>query len=323
MCCITAVACSGSGASPTAPDAARVFEGQTVNAIDGTAAGAVSIQIGDRSPVQSDANGNFQVDIGRAGTYAAVVSGGSVVERRTNVTGPTSERARVALIPTAFDLAAFNEMFRTTNNRLQRWTERPSLVVLGSVMKYREVAGTDFDATAEQLTDEETAAMVAHLTEGLALLTGNTYTSFASVTIERPQAGEEVNVLRPRTIVVGRYSGVRVMTNTIGYGTWADQSDGSVVGGAMWLDRDFDQDSPQRRLLRIHELGHALGYRHVTVRTSIMNPAIGPEPTDFDRAAASIAFQRPVGNVSPDTDPSGTNRPFRSAEGARWHVPIP
>lgn len=323
LCCITATACSGSGASPTAPDAARVFEGQTISAIDGAAAGAVSVQIGDRTAVQSDANGNFQVDIGRAGTYAAVVSGRSVVERRTNVTGPTSERTRIALIPATFDLDAFNEMFRTTNARLQRWTERPSLVVLGSVMKYREVAGTEFDATAEQLTDEETAAMVAHLTEGLALLTGTTYTSFASVTIERPKAGEAVNVLRPRTIVVGRYAGVSVMTNTIGYGTWADQPDGSVVGGAMWLDRDFDRDSPQRRLLRIHELGHALGYRHVTARVSIMNPAIGPDPSDFDRAGASIAFQRPVGNTSPDTDPSGTSRPFRSTDAVRWNVPIP
>jgi hypothetical protein len=37
-----------------------------------------------------------------------------------------------------------------------------------------------------------------------------------------------------------------------------------------------------------------------------MNPAIGPEPNDFDRAGAIIAFQRPVGNRSPDIDPSTT-----------------
>jgi hypothetical protein len=91
----------------------------------------------------------------------------------------------------------------------------------------------------------------------------------------------------------------------------------------MWLDRDFDKGDARRWLLRTHELGHALGYNHVTVRTSIMNPAIGPEPTDFDRAGAVIAFQRPVGNVSPDTDPSSTPRTFSITEGgARWHAPI-
>lgn len=322
--CITAAACSGSASSPTAPDAARVFEGQAVSAIDGTAMGAVNIRIGNGSAVQTDANGNFHVDVGSPGTYAAVVTGAPVVERRTSVTGPTAERTKMTLIPATFDLDAFNEMFRATSNRLQRWTERPSLVVLGSVMKYVNGARDEYEATAEQLSDAETAAFIAHLTEGLALLTGGTYTSFASVVIERPPPGQQVNVQRARTIVAGRYVGIYTSRNTIGYGAWADQPDGTVVGGSMWLDRDFDRDNAQRRLLRIHELGHALGYTHVTARTSVMNPVLGPEPTDFDRAGALIAFQRPVGNTSPDSDPGGTARAFRATDGtARWNAPVP
>ena len=323
LLCVTAAACSGSNSSPTAPDAARVFEGQAVSAIDGTATTGVNIQIGNRSG-QTDANGNFQVDVDGPGTYAAVITGTPVVERRTSVSGPSSARTKIALIPAAFDLQAFDEMFRTTNSRLQRWTERPSLVVLGSVMRFPQAGLDEYAATSDQLSEAETEAFVAHLNEGLALLTGGTYTSFASVTIERPREGQSVKVLRPRTIVAGRYVGIHVMTNTVGYGTWLEQSDGTVAGGAMWLDRDFDRDSPQRRLLRIHELGHALGYRHVTARASIMNPAIGPEPTEFDRAGATIAFQRPVGNIAPDTDPGGgTSRPFRTDGTARWSVPIP
>lgn len=322
--CITVAACSGSGSSPNAPDPARVFQGQTVSAIDGTATAGVTIRMSNRFAVQTDANGNFQVDVGGPGTYDVVVTGSPVVERHTSVNAPASARMKFPMIPAAFDLDAFNEMFRATNNRLQRWTERPSLVVLGSVMKYVNGARDDYEATGEQLSTDEAAGLVSHLVEGLTLLTGGTYTSFASVVIERPKAGEVVTVRRARTIVVGRYLGISSLARTIGYGIWAEDPDGTIVGGAMWLDRDFDRDNSQRRLLRIHELGHALGYNHVTTRTSVMNPAVGPDPTDFDRAGALIAFQRPVGNISPDTDPSGTSRTFGSGGGiARWSAPIP
>jgi Matrixin len=321
--CVATAACGGSKSSPTSPETPRVLQGQTVSAVDGSATGQVSISVGNRFAIQSDGDGNFQVDVGGPGTFATVLTGGRIVERHTSITGPTAERTKVSLIPAGFDLPAFDEMFRGSNSRLQRWTSRPSLVVLGSVMKYASGNLERFEATGERLTDDEVTALTNHLNEGLGLLTGGAYTSFASVDVEWPGAGEQVNVRRTGTIVVGRYSGIRNLAQTIGYGSWAEQPDGTVVGGAMWLDRDFDRDDAQRRLLRIHELGHALGYNHVTVRTSIMNPSLGPSPTDFDRAAASIAFQRPVGNVSPDTDPGSTARTFAVADGpARWSNPI-
>jgi hypothetical protein len=60
------------------------------------------------------------------------------------------------------------------------------------------------------------------------------------------------------------------------------------------LDDDFDRTSDRRRLLRTHELGHALGYNHVKSRASIMNPGIGSEPNAFDHQAALIAFRSPA-----------------------------
>jgi hypothetical protein len=321
--CIAAAACGGSGSGPTTPDTNRVLLGQTVSAIDGSAMGVVSIQIGTHFAIQTDANGNFQVDVGRPGTYATAVMGNPIVERHTSVTAPTADRAKISLIPAAFDLQAFDEMFRTSNSRLQRWTSRPSLVVVATAMKYVSSNTDQFETTGDRLTDEEVATLVSHLTEGLTLLTAGTYSAFASLEVERPDAGAQVNVRRTGKIVVGRYIGVKALALTIGYGSWAEQPDGTIVGGSIWLDRDFDRDDSRRRLLRIHELGHALGYNHVTVRTSIMNPAIGPESTDFDRGGASIAFQRPVGNTSPDTDPTTSPRTLEIAErGARWSTPI-
>jgi hypothetical protein len=44
----------------------------------------------------------------------------------------------------------------------------------------------------------------------------------------------------------------------------------------------------------------------------------------LDRDGAVIAFQRSVGNMWPDTDPGGTWRAFRAADGGvRWSGQIP
>lgn len=315
---VTLTACSKSPTDPSGDNGgSTLIQGQTVNAIDGAAAGNATVRVGDRS-VTTDGSGFFQLDPGRAGSYSTTIRGAGMVDRDTRISSPAADRLRLSLIPSSFDLAAFDQMFRTLNSRLARWTTRPSLVVLAAVMDYRG-SGDTYEATGEQLTDEEVSLMIAHHQEGLVLLTGGVYTSFAAVDVERPAAGTRVNPLRTGAIVVGRYRGIVSFARTIGYGQWAEMSDGTINGGATFLDRDFDRGDTRRRLLRIHELGHALGYQHVDVRTSIMNPAIGPEPNDFDRAGAIIAFQRPVGNRSPDTDPATTASATTGAY--RWSAP--
>ena len=326
--CVAAVACGGSPSSPSSPTASEapgVLQGQTVSAIDGNATGQVSVQIANRSAIQSDADGNFQVDVTSAGTFSVILSGSGVVERRTSLKAPAPDRTRVSLIPAEFDLAAFDEMARGRNGRLQRWTSRPALVIVGTVMKFSPERADRYEAMSERLSSDDVTGLTNHLNEGLALLTGGTFSSFASVKVEWPAAGEQVAVQRTGTIVAGRYSGIESLTQAVGLGNAAEQPDGSIAGGTIWLDRDFERNEGPRRLVRIHELGHALGYGHVTVRTSVMNPSLGPAPTEFDRAAALIAFQRPVGNTSPDTDPGagfGTST-FVVMDGPlKWSAPV-
>lgn len=316
-------ACGGSSKTPTSPQSPRVLQGQAVNGIDRAGVASVSVQVGTRWPVIADGDGVFTVDIESSGSHRVTLKGSAVVERETAVMAPASERILLPLIPASFDLAAFDEMFRSSNARLQRWVTRPSLVVLGTVMAYRGNAGSEFEATAEQLSEAETSQLIEHLTEGLGLLTGETFTGFTSVAVERPAAGQRVNVTRNGYIVAGRYTGITAMANTIGYGQWSEMSNGTVVGGSIFLDRDFDTNDPRRRLLRLHELGHALGYLHVKARTSIMNASVGPEPTDFDRAAARLAFQRAPGNRTPDIDPvSAATTASVTGEGGRWMPPV-
>jgi hypothetical protein len=321
--CVSGLLAWGCGSSPSGPSDAPdpgVLQGQTVNAIDGGATAGVSVQIGVRN-VNVDSNGFFRVDVGGPSTHNLRVRGSAIVERETAVTGPGAEPVRVSLIPASFDLDSFDQMFRY-GGALQRWTTRPSLVVLASVMTYIPGLRDEYAATSEQLSEDEVNQLVMHLTEGLSILTAGTFTAFGSVEIERPAAGAKAAVNRPGKIVMGRYNGIVTLANTIGYGQWALNGDGAVSGGAMFLDRDFDRGDNRRRLLRIHELGHALGLMHVTNRTSIMNPAIGPDVTDFDRSAATIAFQRPTGNRAPDVDPAGSGGIRSSQRALVWAAPV-
>ena len=185
---------------------------------------------------------------------------------------------------------ALDEMLLGGHASALRWDRVPELVVLVPVMSYEKGRSTDYRATADHLTDKEVVALVAELTEALSILTDDTFQSFAAVRRETAAAGEVINVMRPGQIVVGRYKGVREQLATIGFGGRSTRGN-TIRGGSIILDSDFDRMSDNRRLLRTHELGHALGYNHVESQTSIMNPRIGPAVTDFDRAAVRVAFQ--------------------------------
>lgn len=316
-----AIAC-GDKPGPTGPDLSTVVEGRTLNAIDGVGAGS-SLRVGTRN-TQTDAQGYFRMDMGTAGEFGATIQSSGYVERQTSVrTAVVAETQRLSLIPASFDLGAFDQMFRPSGG-LQRWTRSPVLVILTSVMRYNGPSESSYAATGERLTSAEIEEMEAHFTAALRLLTGGTWSSFDAVLREDVREGERATVLRDGHVVAGRYVGIVSWSHTIGLGRWQLGSDGAVTGGTVFLDRDFDRDDERRRLLRTHELGHALGYMHVTSRPSIMNPSIGPEPTDFDAHGASIAFQRYPGNRAPDIDPTfRTGSPFLTTSGARrWAPPV-
>ena len=67
-----------------------MLQGQTVSAIDGSAAPNLTVRVGTRELVTTDGSGFFQVDVGSPGAFATLVRGGGVVERETTVNGPAS-----------------------------------------------------------------------------------------------------------------------------------------------------------------------------------------------------------------------------------------
>jgi len=328
---IVAAACGGSSGplSPTAPEtpaapasASRVLQGQTASAADAASLAGVSVQLGTQQPTTSDANGYFRVETASAGASAIELTGAAVVERRTDVRLPVDGVVKFGLIPASFDLAAFNEMFRGSHERLQRWITAPSLVVLTTVMKFESSEASTAEATSGQIPSADVDAMIRDLTDGLATLTANTYTAFAQVTRESTAPGSRASTARNGQIVVARFRDLRTMTSSVGFGRWAEREDGVITGGAMFLDATYDGTSEKRKL-RTHELGHALGYKHVTLRPSIMNPVLGYDVMDFDRQGAAIAFQRPPGNRAPDTDPSSSIHTLSDGGAVRWVSQIP
>lgn len=189
------------------------------------------------------------------------------------------------------DAQAFDELVLGSKRRSVTWAQAPELVVLTSVMQYHPEESGPFAATAERLTDAEIDQLIDDLSTALALLTDGVFTEFVSVRREFVEAGATAHVLRPGTIVAGRFQGVKHATSSIGRGGRKVNANGAITSGAMMLDSDYDRASSARHLLRTHELGHALGYNHVVSRSSVMNARIGADLTDFDRKAATVAFR--------------------------------
>jgi len=124
---------------------------------------------------------------------------------------------------------------------------------------------------------------------------------------------------------VARFRGLRAATGFLAYGRWASASDGSVSAGLIYLDEAYDRTGANRQHVRMHELGHALGYSHVEGRVSVMNAQPRYEPTAFDRDVGVLAFQRPPGNRAPDVDPPATYVASLTGhgDGLTWSTPVP
>jgi hypothetical protein len=302
------------------PPAPFLTTGRAVDAV--TQSGVASVQVGGDgvSGSSCDATGAFLVtaDSGSTEPRLLIFTGPDLVERRTNVRVPGADLL-VSLIAGGFDLRAFDEMFRAP--QLRRWIAAPPLLLEARSLQFTDVNMVDAVALADVMPDAEAGELLKDLTWALPQLTGGTFTDFAKITRQESTEGSRVDLLNDNVITVSRVVGLTAATGFWGYGRWRFQSDGRVTAGILMLDRDFDRSgSSFTRSLRAHELGHALGYQHVTARDSVMNSQARLEPNEFDRAAARIAFQRPPGNRSPDVDPSSAS--INRLGPGTWSPPI-
>ncbi|HKW01512.1 MAG TPA: hypothetical protein VJN96_16925 [Vicinamibacterales bacterium] len=312
---------AGPSPTPTPTPSSFVATGRAVDALTQAGYGGLTISGDGLQTSATDVSGAFTISASAPATDPRLVvfTGPGIVERRTNVRVPGAAIS-VSLISSGFDLNAFNQMFRSSSSLL-RWTTAPPLLIETRALQFTTVGAPDQVALSDQMTDGEVAQLADDLTWALPQMTGGTFPAFASVSRQTSAEGATVHILNAGVITVTRVVGLNATAGFWGYSRWLFQPDGTVTGGMITLDRDFERSSsPFRRSLRSHELGHALGYNHVSSRPSVMNPAATIEPNTFDLDACRIAFARAPGNRPPDADPS--NASLNRVGAAIWSAPI-
>ena len=302
------VACnSGSPAEPTPPAAGGSgpgYSGRTVDVITGAPIAGVTLEVSGAGAVVSDSAGTFTVGGDSQARRAVKASSPQTVERSTYLPIPDAE-ARLSLIPSSFDLAAFDAMFRSGREGiLRRWVNAPSLVIERAALEFTRTGAPSYSATGNLMSEDEAARLVEDLRWALGELSGGAFRDFANVRITATPATGTVETQQAGAVFVARYDGLEPKTKFAGYTSWSWNGSGHMVRASMMLDRGYDATAPSlsRRALRAHEMGHALGWMHLEDRTSVMNPRNPSLPTDFDRMGATIAFNRLPLNRTPDVD---------------------
>jgi len=309
---------------PTPPPAPpRVFvTGRIVDALSGNPQAGLQVGIDGVGTSVTDTSGEFSIEAPASFSDVTPIrfSGPNIVTRSSRVKIPGAPVA-LSTMQIGFDLLAFDQMYRHSGS-LTRWVEAPRLVLQRRVLQYSGSGGVSYTATSELMTDAQASELVSTLVSALPLLTGGRFSTFANQSSETANAGDSVTMTRTGDIYVAHFKGLAA-SGASGRGSWSTDSRSAVRGGYVMLDRDLDISSAQRRSIRAHELGHALGYNHVSARESVMNTTSTVEPNGWDRDSAKVAFLREPGNRSPDNDPTWVAANPVAGDRIVWSPPVP
>ena len=172
-------------------------------------------------------------------------------------------------------------------------------------------------ALEQNVNPATVAAQTADFRDAFLKMTDGRLGDFTSVDLEYPTPGAVVPIRRAGAIVVARAKDLGPVGGWSGGTWWMWGEKRTVIAGAgIMLDPGTD-DTPHfnyARHVRQHEMGHAVGFDHVDhidIWPTVMldhTYRVGGDHlsvTEWDMQAGRIAYQRPPGNRSPDTDPHG------------------
>jgi hypothetical protein len=252
----------------------------------------------------TDGAGTFRYSLTPGTTNARLdLSASGIVPRSLLVAiGSTRDVAIDAIGTAGFDLNSYRAMVRngfeapTSLERLRRWTINPQFY-----LRTLDDAGVAIDARTLNTTEQTILQTVPLWTAG-----HFTASVIRGTETRAGQAGW-ITVTWPNPTIEGFCGRANVALEG-----------GSIELNYRWMNRGcgcngVSDISP--RIVR-HELGHAMGFWHSgtpgDVMISTFVNACDLLPTARELAIAAIAYQRPVGNTDPDTDPVGavTLRPL-------------
>lgn len=284
--------------------------GRVVNAFQlGSGVNSATVVVDGLSTVTTDAGGSFQLAAPIGGTYSLAVTASSYVDRRTKVSIPGAGFS-LSLIPRSFDLVTFDQMARSRLGKLARWLSQPNLVIQKNLIDWTDASG-GYLVLAETMSEADLACMVTRVRDAVAQMSGGAL-NIATVSIDSLQAGTRVTQNEKEgAITIWAAKNL----DAAGRGGGSMGADMVIRSGRAYfiagrsnpaLPNTYQTQCNATGLLYRHEIGHVLGYQHVTTRASVMGegPPFYSEITEFDRQAAMIVYQRTPGNESPDTDPS-------------------
>lgn len=299
------VACGAAPGAPPGPGPGvpPVFQTslRVVSALQaGAGIASVTISLPDGTPLQTEATGAAVIRLGESGTVAVSLRHPDFVERATRIRVPDEGVVTVSLIPLSHDLTSF-EQFAPRMSGLQRWTRNPRMRVLTRAVDYSLATGgfREFPVVDRAFSQTQIDCLVAGMTASLPEMAGG-HLSWEGVDIVDMEPGTRIraDATPEGTILVLP----AVSLGAGGRGTGYAGADPFVLTrGVVFFDAIFNY-CVLSALYR-HELGHALGYMHVTGRPSVMAPG-GGALQEFDRHSITIVFQRPAGNRLPDQDPT-------------------
>jgi hypothetical protein len=286
------------------PSAAGV-KGVAIDAATDEPLAGVTVRVDGLGETSTGQDGVFHLAAtGPEQVRSATITSPTTVDRVTHVRAP-GPSATLSLIGQTFDLQAFDQMCRSSG-AIVRWVQTPAIVVQTRVLGVEGDDDTTFPATGSVVSDADLSAWLADFAWAIPQLSGQAMTRFANESRETAAEGARVDLARTGRIVVARVQGLAAERGAIGLTRWAWNGANEIQVAVILLDADFDTSAADfKRSVRAHELGHALGFGHVTSRASVMNLAGRLEPNAFDLAAGKIAFRRPPMNRSPDVDPDG------------------